>query len=648
MFQLLTQEIQTKVPFSSELKRAYNSNGAFAPAFRSLAKRREAVADAKPYSVAIVGFGDGYAYTNGGLCYVLDDTLRVLDIHKSAYSEVVVHVPRLLREFLLDTEQRTGRFLILYYNEGIVSCLYTLPEPEAEAYLIVINIWKRRLLLAYVLDCAEKIFSRHNSKLLYYGVYTGNAWDNRKNWVLRGYRFDEQKWFEQRIHLHDLIGSDIGSTICFEIHDEYFYALSNQTTAEVEEVDWTSFYHCMRFPIDSPCASLLEKTGLDKYMWRRQHREGPLDDRWGNLSLNVDEATGELKIVETRKEFRAGASTSRRTYYTTKLIFPEKPTEGAVSVPTSVPSSSSLSTIDPPANNLLALTGASSSATSSSTSTVLGKQELAALTNDRLALTLTPSDNPHWLTPQTRLPRNVHEGDDDLLVLFQTPFRYYNLSASTFVDMVDDRSSLYSQSAQRLRLRTGSRRLDPPARDKNGILVQHHSNSQAEEIMEGLDETFTALPVTLWPPEQDPYGQFDEGWDVIHKLLNPPTHIGSVEGTADERSLVYLTGSMDMPRAIILVNFDPAIKLRGLQKFRGGRGRGIKVKSRYDKEELGDMGSHTLEEEEPPKNKGKGKEKKKSEETQFSFQTPALKNRGWIWSEPAMYTVINRGFDFSY
>lgn len=41
-------------------------------------------------------------------------------------------------------------------------------------------------------------------------------------------------------------------------------------------------------------------------------------------------------------------------------------------------------------------------------------------------------------------------------------------------------------------------------------------------------------------------------------------------GTADERSIVYTTGSYEngIPQAIVLINFDPAIKLLGLERYK--------------------------------------------------------------------------------
>jgi hypothetical protein len=57
--------------------------------------------------------------------------------------------------------------------------------------------------------------------------------------------------------------------------------------------------------------------------------------------------------------------------------------------------------------------------------------------------------------------------------------------------------------------------------------------------------------------------------DALYRLLNPPSHLGNVEGTTDERSLVYVTGGYEKPQAIVFVGFDPAIKLVGLKRWSG-------------------------------------------------------------------------------
>jgi len=114
--------------------------------------------------------------------------------------------------------------------------------------------------------------------------------------------------------LQEFYGSEIGSTVCFTIHNGYFYSVTNQTSMETEEVDWTSFYHLVKFRLDDPDPEL---TG--KVIWRRQHLEGPINDAWTDLGFQIDQCTGELLVVECRKEWVNGGSHSTRTYYTQSL-----------------------------------------------------------------------------------------------------------------------------------------------------------------------------------------------------------------------------------------------------------------------------------------------------------------------------------------
>lgn len=611
---------------------------------RRVAKRHEAIATARPFSIAVVGFADDFLYCCGTLCYIVDDSLRILDLHRSARDEVVVSIPGLLRVFLLESEQRnSGRFRVLYCNENIVSCLYTSRTPDAADYLIAFETRRVKILLTCELPDTEKIFVRHNSYFLYYGTYSEEDFQGHKKWSLRGYCFEKEEWFKQKVFLGDLNGSEIGSTVCFEIYDGYFYALSSQTNYDVEEVDWTSFYHCIRFPVDKPSKPFIEKTALDEQMWRRQHREGPIDDRWASLALKIDEANGDLKIVESRREFLFGAGRSQRTFYMTKLPFSKRETKGFIASPQSCTTTTN-SNLGGSSNigfNELYLNDGN-----------FERHTLAALTNDRLALTLKPGDNPHWLPSQTRYPRNVHPGDDGYYIFSQTHLRYYNFSAKTFLDLIDDPLPAYP-TTQRLRLRVGSRKLDSPARDCDELLIKEVSNPITGEILYGLNERYSSRPVTFWPPEQEPSSSVDKQWEDLHALMNPPSHLGNIEATGDDRSFIYATGGKNQPRAIIFVNFDPAINM-GLKRWKEQNG---SCQSGGDHED-GLQGNQSHEED---SSRGKGKELPEKAgggqslrfyETEiplsdFWIDHNTTIGERWVWREPAMYRVINKGFEFA-
>jgi hypothetical protein len=105
-------------------------------------------------------------------------------------------------------------------------------------------------------------------------------------------------------------------------------------------------------------------------------------------------------------------------------------------------------------------------------------------------------------------------------------------------------------------------------------------------------------PITYWPAAQHP-DKADEHLDAIYELLNPPSHLGNVRGTADSRSMVYATGPRGSPQALIFISFDPAAKLKGLKRWgglgsvhsSGRRSKGIGEGAHIDgRASLGDVG----------------------------------------------------------
>lgn len=556
---ILTFPRQSKIRYSKEAQVALESGRGYASGLRRAAKRRLAFSSVQPFTVATVGFGDAYLYCKGVLCYTLDDKIRVLDLHRSGAYETVIHIPKLLSEALLYIDDHSrGLFQVLYYSDDIISCLYTSHGPDSAAWLIAFSL-QGEILLQHNLDTAEKIFVRHNSEYLYFGTHSEIGPDGYRRWLIQGCQFGKKQLFKESIYLEELVGSEIGSTVAFEIHNGYFYALSNQTSFEVEEIDWTSFYHCLRFPLASPSMKLCEKT-VDERIWRRQHREGPIDDRWTNLRLDVDEATGKLRIMESRKEWYQGSSKSQRTYYITNIKFK--------------PSSLEELADDPGMDFSMATNSFEScavlAASSTGTTSELMKSRISTLPDERIVQLIGHDDHPNYFPALRRLPQHTHPGDDGssrpTFTLAKSRLRCYDTSSSTFLDLVDDPLPSDWHQTQRLRLRGRSRRLRPPLRHPAGHQHAGLIRPPSEELEIALKEMYEESPITFWPEAQDPMCPNPE-LDAIYRLLNPPTHLGNVEGTADERSLVYLTGGTGSPQAIIFISFDPAIKLEGLKKF---------------------------------------------------------------------------------
>jgi hypothetical protein len=645
-----------------------------------------------PFTIATIGFCDAYLYCKGVLLYTLDDKVRILDVHNSKEQEIVFSIPGLLNHALSNVrDNRTGHFQILYYSDGIVSCVYRSSTSTHTAWLISFSLKHRNraLLLVRELDSTEKLFVRHNGHFLYYGTHSDIDADGHKKWMIYGYEFRKRHWFDEKIYLSEMAGSDIGSTVCFEIFSNYFYALSNQTSFEVEEIDWTSFYHCVRFPLDSPCKALMEKT-RDRDMWRRQHQEGPIDERWMSLQLVADESSGELKIVESRKEWYLGSSKSQRNYYTSDIIFPhhedleddsELQTTEDGCMDTGSDNLNSASTENGRVHG--SMSAAKSVASGSSTGVpdkFHGLFDNNGVSNSQLLRLIKKDNNPHYLEAPPRLPHETHPGDDGsaqpTFTLAKTRVRTYHLNCSTFLDLVDDPAPTDCYGTQRLRLRGASRRLGPLLHDAYGLL-----RSPSEDLQTALKELYVVKGVEYWPPspERIPDGK-PKDYSSIYRLLNPSTHLGEVEGTSDDRSLVYVTGARDKPRALIFVGFDPAIRFKGLRRWGqvnkkkqgvgegphvDGRATGSSISLEVDEEEryrtvtLGEKGKGRAVEDYGPQvifataslqqtysaTSEVSEQREMVDQTTSSSLTTRHGNITWIWREKAMYQDIQLGYN---
>ncbi|KAJ4396002.1 hypothetical protein N0V93_000218 [Gnomoniopsis smithogilvyi] len=536
---------------TSEFQEAKSTND-WARAVRRLVKRRQAIRAAAPYTAAIVAVAESWLYKGGVLCYIQDRTLRVLDLHRAGTTETVLDLRSLLREEFGENRQRKRyKLRLLHYAEGLLTCLHTRAR---ESWLIVLHVPGRRVMsVSPTLESTHKIFVRNDTKFLYYGTQSEYGEDGHRRWVLMSYNICQDEWLDQKIHLMDMVGSDIDQSICFEIIDGHFYGLSNQTSFEVDEVDWTSFYHCFCFPVGNSSPSETQRSIRDK-MWRRQHAEGPIDDRWSFLRLIKNEETGKLQILESRKEWLRGRSSSQRTYYTTDLALgptlkADNDEEGQTGVPSNAPESTAIP------NNPTHSMGYSSTNDAPPDSA-----RLTSGTRVRNDFTL-----PTKLTTRPRDPHKTHIGDDASTALLFTfskcPVRSYHAASQTFLDLVEDPFAAKPQ----LKLRAGARHAlpasalspDSPAFDKD---LPH------TERIKHLYKDSGANEIVFWPPK--PEGPDAGALNLLEGIMNPPSHMGNVHGTWDERSCVYSTGSnADGVQALIFLGFDPAIKLRGLQEW---------------------------------------------------------------------------------
>lgn len=430
---------------------------------------------------------------------------------------------------------------MMHYNDDTVSILITAPVREhgraqetQESSVILIKttptLSKRERVIKTVsvgtVADSVKLFVRHTSEYLYFGVHNAEGRNGHRKWEIKGCSLDPNKpekevWMNPPLVLEDFHGNDIGSTVAFEIHDGYFYAVSNQGTYEVEELDWTSFYHCVKFPLDNNIEAAVQR---DSRVYRRQHVEGAIHDSWTDLTLQHDEKTNDLYIVESRREWLGSTSKQARTFYTSRIQFPDHES----------------SFLDGDSFNSDAL------------------QPRPLPENDNFTTLLDSSHNANYMpTPEqyswTRHPE-FPIYDRSPFTLATTKFRAYNYSCSTFIDLVeDDRCCPDRPPNVRpcLRLRMGSRRVAPSDtfifQDRKGKAPVKHDSPMETSLGEHnpyVDYTrYRYSDINMWPPPSTSTCKCSK---LLHGIMNPsfPSEPSwgrrSIRAVSDDSSIVYM------------------------------------------------------------------------------------------------------------
>ncbi|EEH50066.1 uncharacterized protein PADG_06145 [Paracoccidioides brasiliensis Pb18] len=566
LYSLLKSELtarnaaQLHIAHTSEGRLASGGQITYTEALRRVYDVREAVANAQPYSACLVAYSETFLFNQGVLCYLDKSEIRTLDVHGAAREEQVVNVGAVLRRASSNVStdfSQEVQFSLLYYSHGIVACLCEIEERIS--WLIAIDVKptctrkQGRILLLKRLESTRRIFVRHNGSVLFYGTHSYFAGHGHHEWVIHGWDLVNMRPLTERpVQLENFVGSEIGTSICFEIHDDHFYAISTETGFEDEEIDWTSYYICIRFPTAKP-----HKVEWRR-LWRRQHREGPINDTWTNISLRTDVATDQLMIIECRREWYRGGSTNLRTYYMQPLSCfitdsSEESNDGTGQRKDLRADSDSHETYGSPSTGFP------------------GYLPVPFLPDDPLTSTLDDRSKPNYEPPKKRIRLHYHPEYEDReissparrdFILSKTKYRTYNHSASAFIDLVNDGTSTNSPTLavpDQLRLRIVSRKRKCPI-SENGYLYPPELDDDNTPIPLS-DERFESRGTKLWPPLNAP--------PELLSLLCPSRRCRDVSAASDERSVVYSTdpSTPDGRRPIILISFDPTIQLSNLRRL---------------------------------------------------------------------------------
>lgn len=523
--------MQTHAPNSKEAQLAKAAEITYHQAFRMVYQRKQAFFNATPFSAWIAGQGTSFLCRQGVLCVLHGDVLQISATHATHGTfEICLH------DVLGYPDGRITeklRFDLLEFVDDIImiSCQDVIHCQPSVRSILAIDTRRDiqdvgRLIRKIRLDSHRRLFVRHTSSFICWGTRSGEG-SSVGEWVIRVTPMDPQAREVAEYTLSDFHGKDIGSTIAFEIHGDYLYALSTQTTHEVEEIDWTSFYTCIRFPLQmkSPLGSVMER----KRIWRRQHSEGPIIDLWTTLSIQTDECADKLFIVEGRREWQNGGSGHARKFYMTMI----DPCDFAAD----------------------------------------SYEDHPLPANDPLVDLLSFADRPHYAPERTRTPWQVHSepqhGLNRTFPLSHTKFGAYNLANNLFLDLVEDSQCCANSPTSCLRLRMGSRR--PAPLDSNSCLELNTGSPQIDggsssALPSDDQRPYRYGPINFWPPPASccPCSQH------LHKLMSPydGTYLSTsiTNGALDEYNFVYMIrprktygAELEEPGTIVVLSFCPDI-----------------------------------------------------------------------------------------
>ncbi|PKS07643.1 hypothetical protein jhhlp_006249 [Lomentospora prolificans] len=552
--------------FSPEALQA-QKDGDYSRAFRTIWKRRRAITMAEPYTAAIVAEADCYIYTNGVLCYTTNRSqLRVRNLRRSSAYEVVINVRAMLASVPGDLFNfKQFRFYPIYYAAGILSCIYSSNQ-TGTTVLLVLRPATSEIITTRVVERHPKVIVRNTDEFLLFFVSAPWGGERSCRWHIYQLDIENREWFPE-IVLEDFRGKDIDCEICFEIIDEYLYAVSAHLALDEPESDDASIggvYHALRFPIGRRQLYQFYPEGdLPQATWEYLYSSELEDFRWKWMQIGKNESSGVPTVVEIRREFLANGYHNRRSCYKRELKF-----DGSAGAASNDPPSrsveiqhDSLGGLHDAVPNEPAFTDDRDFDAIHRESSIHGEpyyQPGILLPSIKSDLSAT-SETVGQVNPGAALGSTptTHHGDTSETIpnfpYHQCFVRSYFPSCDSFVDMVSP-VLRHTTAPQELRLRIMSRKT---AACTWGY--DFHS--------EGCTCGDAESTVRFWP--RDSFQKNDRLFRSLDEILNPPGYSGDVEATADYGSLIYAVAQSgnSSRKVLVYIGFDPSVNLYNLRPF---------------------------------------------------------------------------------
>lgn len=297
--------------YLKKVQSAISGNATFLNAVQSIYNTNRAIVTAQPYSVAVMSYASDFIFHDGVLSYVdsVNSEIRILDVHGSDVEEQVVDaqgiISRIERRLYKDRcIQEFGSISLLHFASGILAFL-------AGERLVLLDVrpgYQSRLRYTITLTSTRNLFVRLNDSNLFYGRCIINN-DDIMVWSIQWIGYSTTPITNGTpFILTGIKGTNLGRDVCFDIFDNHLYAVSTVAKQETEMNHWRSFYSVACIPPGSKSPNL-------HTIWRRDHKEKPIDELRTSISLCIDETTGKPMILEGRVEWHEAWSRNVRTYY---------------------------------------------------------------------------------------------------------------------------------------------------------------------------------------------------------------------------------------------------------------------------------------------------------------------------------------------
>ena len=380
--------------------------------------------------------------------------MHILKVHEAREMEVVFNLEIILRAW---TEKMgaQAKTKLQHFQDDVLTITVAVQQNRKVMALDTRTGVppQRRILATRNVPFGNEMVFRNDANHLLVGRRQNDP-DSDCEWDFLVYRFAHQGRVAQEAKRLCKIPSfesrsEIGITLVLELLDGYFWVMTSEITPDREDRDSVSYYGGYRYALDEP-----ERPPRYWRFRRRRQNEGPIHDHWTTLSLKKDEG-GQYVIAESRKEWLAQhPDTALRSFYT-MTFDPSQRTEDEVDLEQQETEVAQVrerveNENKDPENDL------------PDDETEYVGTLLKFLPSHLFAPWPHSQRSSHHEYP-SQAPASLHPRPNSapakVFSLSNTPYRTYDASTGTFIEMVND-PELGSESSINLHVRSGNKGSD--------------------------------------------------------------------------------------------------------------------------------------------------------------------------------------------